>query len=204
MFPGRRNPSPRLRRTLRRRQKHCQRDWGLQPRLDRLEQLEARLVIARKRDDETDPSVGGGVGIAGERADAVHGAALVQAAVVAMEQVGMGREQLEHLGETARREPCIAADAGALFEMDGIGKAVRGEPCVCDLKRLLETDRAAELMAPDLQEDLVGGIIVRVRGGVGRGSPRACATVGEHRSAPGPWARFQPRCRLSHCRRPAG
>ena len=87
--------------------------------------------------------MGGGVGIAGERADSVHGAALVQAAVMAMEQVGMGREELEHLGETARREPCIAADAGALLEMDGVSKALRGEPLVRDLKRLLETDRPA-------------------------------------------------------------
>ena len=62
---------------------------------------------------------------------------------MAMEQVGMGREKLEHLGETARRESCIAADAGALLEMDGVSKAVRGEPLVRDLERLLETDRPA-------------------------------------------------------------
>ena len=80
---------------------------------------------------------------------------------MAMEQIGVGREELEHLGEAARREPCIATDAGALLEMDGVTKAVRGELLVRDLKRLLETDRPAQLMAADLQEDLVGGIIVQ-------------------------------------------
>src|ERR1700733_9396972 len=104
-----------------------QRKRELQPILDCLEELEARFVIARKRDDETDPSVGGGVGIAGERADSVHGSALVQAALMAMEQGGMGREELEHLGETARREPCIAADAGALLQMDGVRQGLRGD-----------------------------------------------------------------------------
>ena len=71
--------------------------------------------------------MGGGVGIAGEGADAVHGAALVQPAVVAMEQVGVGREELEHLGETASRKAVIAADAGAFLEVDAAGKAMRGE-----------------------------------------------------------------------------
>ena len=81
---------------------------------------------------------------------------------MAMHQVGVGREQLEHLGETARGEACVAADAGALLEMDRVGKALRGEPCVRDLERLFETDRAAELMAANLEKDLVGGIIVRI------------------------------------------
>ena len=123
--------------------------------------------------------MGGGVGVAGERADSVHGAALVHAAVMAMEQVGVGREELEHLGETAGREPVVAADAGALLEMDGVARPCAASICVRDLERLLEADRPAQLMGADLQEDLVGGIIVRSRGGVRRGSPRACATVGE-------------------------
>ena len=106
----------------------------LQPGLDRLEQPEAHLVIARERDHETDPPMGGGVGIAGERADPVHGAALVQAAVMAMEQVGVGREELEHLGEAAGGEAVVAADARAFLEMDVRRKAVRGEHLVCDLE----------------------------------------------------------------------
>src|ERR1700679_3439297 len=81
---------------------------------------------------------------------------------MAMEQVGMGREELEHLGETARRESCVAADAGTLLEGDGVREALWGEHRIHDLKRLLETDRPAQLMAADLQEDLIRGIIVRV------------------------------------------
>src|SRR6202034_1629789 len=113
-------------------------------------------------DHETDPPMGRGVGVAGEGADSVHGAALIQAAIMAMEQVGVRREELEHLGEASGCEPVVAADSGALLEMDGVSKAARGEHLVRDLKRLLETDRPAQLMATDLQEDLVGGIIVRV------------------------------------------
>ena len=106
--------------------------------------------------------MGRGVGIAGERANPIHGAAFVQAAVVAMEQVGVGREELEHLGETASRKPVITADAGALLEVNGLAKALRGEHRVRDVERLLETDRPAQSMGPDLQEDLVGGIVIRV------------------------------------------
>ncbi len=43
-----------------------------------------------------------GVGIAGERANPLHREGLVQAAVVAAQQVGMGRKELEHFGEAAR------------------------------------------------------------------------------------------------------
>src|ERR1700722_20329360 len=96
---------------------------ALQLRRDSRQQLEARLVVVRKRDHETDPPMGGGVSIAGERADSVHGAAFVQAAVVAMQQVGGGREELEPRGETASRKVVIAADAGAFLDMDGLAKA---------------------------------------------------------------------------------
>jgi hypothetical protein len=48
-----------------------------------------------------------------ERADAGHRAGLVQAAVVAVKEFGMGREEFEHFGEAARREAVIAADARA-------------------------------------------------------------------------------------------
>ena len=59
-------------------------------------------------------------------------------------------------------KPVIAADAGAFLEVDRVGKAVRGEHGVRDLKRLLDAYRAAQLMSPDLQEDLVGGKVVGV------------------------------------------
>ncbi len=42
--------------------------------------------------------------------------------VMAMEQVGVGREELEHLGEAAGREAVVAADARALLKMDGLGE----------------------------------------------------------------------------------
>src|SRR5580704_12811474 len=81
---------------------------------------------------------------------------------MAMEQIGVGREELEHLGEAAGGEAVVPADARAFLEMDVRREAVRGEHLVRDLKRLLETDRPAQLTAADLQEDLVSGIIVRV------------------------------------------
>src|SRR5262249_30864035 len=45
-----------------------------------------------------------GVGIAREGADSVHGASLVHAAVVTVQQVGVGRKELEHFGEAAGSE----------------------------------------------------------------------------------------------------
>ena len=100
------------------------------------------------------------VGIAGERANALHGAGLVQAAVVAAEQVGMGREELEHFGEAAGGKAIVAADARALLQMDGLSETMRGEDPVGDRERLLEADWAAQPMRADLQEDLVGDVIV--------------------------------------------
>ena len=102
-----------------------------------------------------------GVGIAGERADPLHGAGLVHAAVMAVEQAGVGREELEHLGEAAGGEAVVAADARALLEMDGRGEAVRGEHLVRDLKRLLKADWPSQAAPADLQEDLVGDVVVR-------------------------------------------
>src|SRR4029077_18217125 len=90
-----------------------------------------------------------------------HAAGLVQAAVTAAEQVGVGLEQRQHFGEAAGGEVVVAADARALLEMDGRGEAVRGEHLVRDLERLLEADRPAQAVRADLQEDLVGGVVVR-------------------------------------------
>src|SRR5579863_10732906 len=80
---------------------------------------------------------------------------------MAVEQAGVGREEIEHFGEAARGEAVVAADARAFLEMDRRGEAMRGEHPVRDLERLLETDRAAQLAPADLQEDLVGDIVVR-------------------------------------------
>jgi hypothetical protein len=59
---------------------------------------------------------------------------------MAAEQVSVGREELEHFGETARGKVVIATDSRALLEMDGRGETVRGEHLVRDLERLLEAD----------------------------------------------------------------
>jgi len=45
--------------------------------------------------------------------------------------------------------------------MDGLSKAVRGEPLISDLELLLEADRAADAAPADLQQDLAGDLIVR-------------------------------------------
>ncbi len=74
----------------------------------------------------------------------------------------MGREQLEHLGEAAGGQAVVPADARALLEMEGASEAVRGERLIGDFERLLEADRPAEAPAADLQEDLVGGEVVRI------------------------------------------
>src|SRR5919198_5540753 len=134
----------------------------LQPGLDSSKQPEAHLaVIARERDHETHPPVAGSVGVARERADPLQGTGLVHTAVRAAEQAGMGLEQLEHFGEAAGGEAVVAADARALLEMDGRGEVVRGEHLVRDLKRFLEADRPAPALRADLQEDLVGNVVVR-------------------------------------------
>src|SRR5215213_1253378 len=80
---------------------------------------------------------------------------------MAAEQVGVGREELQHFGEPARGEVVVAADARALLEMDGGGEAVRGEHLVRDLERLLEADWPTQAVRADLQEDLVGNVVVR-------------------------------------------
>src|SRR6187200_2220018 len=80
---------------------------------------------------------------------------------MAAEQVGVRREELEHFGEAAGGEVVVAADARALLEMDGRGEAVRGEHLVRDLERLLEADWPAQAVPADLQEDLVGDVVVR-------------------------------------------
>src|SRR3979409_807055 len=80
---------------------------------------------------------------------------------MAAEQVGVGREELEHFGEAAGGEVVVAADARALLEMDGRGEALGGEPLVRALARLLGADWPAKAVCADLQEDLVGDVVVR-------------------------------------------
>ena len=106
----------------------------LQRGLDGPEQLEAhRAVVAPQRDHEARLPVPGGAGVARQRADAVEGAGLVRAAIMAAKQVGVGREQVEHLGETAGREAVAAADARALLKLNGFSEVVRGEHFARDL-----------------------------------------------------------------------
>src|SRR6516225_11769471 len=100
-----------------------------------------------------DSPVARGVGIAGERADSLHGTSLVHAAIMTLQQVGVGREELEHFGEAVGGEVVVAADARALFEMDGRGEAVRGEHLVRDVERLLEADWPSKAAPADLKED---------------------------------------------------
>src|SRR5882757_3629249 len=80
---------------------------------------------------------------------------------MAAEQVSVGREELEHFGEAAGVKVVVAADARALLEMDGRGETARGEHLVRDLERLLEANWPAQAVSADLQEDLVGDVVVR-------------------------------------------
>ena len=80
---------------------------------------------------------------------------------MAVEQVRVRRKEREHFGEAAGGEAVVAADARALHEMDGVGEALRGEQLVRDLERLLEADWPAQAVSADLQEDLVGDVVVR-------------------------------------------
>src|SRR5262249_5265783 len=106
----------------------------LQSRLNGPEQLEAHCaVIAPQRDHEAHLPVCGRVRVAGQRADAVEGASLVRAAIMAAEQVGVGRKKVEHLDKAAGPKAVVAADARALLKMDGFGEAVRGEYLARDL-----------------------------------------------------------------------
>src|SRR6478609_363564 len=72
----------------------------------------------------------------------------------------MGLEEVQQLGKAAGREAVAAADARTFLEMDGLGEPVLGEHLVRDLERLLEADRPAQAMPADLQEDLVGDVVV--------------------------------------------
>src|SRR5262249_10084353 len=112
----------------------CSNARWLQCGLDGLEQLEAhRAVIAPQRDHETHFPIRRGIGVTRQRADAVEGARLVRATIMAAKEIGVRREKVEYLGETARREAVAAADARTFFEMDGFGKAVRSQELVRDL-----------------------------------------------------------------------
>ena len=73
----------------------------------------------------------------------------------------MGREEFEHLGETAGGEAVVAADARALLEMDRRVETMGGENFIRDLERFLEADRSAQATPADLEEDLVRDIVVR-------------------------------------------
>src|SRR5215475_8358664 len=130
--------------------------------LDDLQQPQAhRAVVAPERNHEAHAPMLGGVGIARQGADAGKRAGLVAGAVVAgAEQGGVGREELQQLGQAARREVIVAADARSFLEMNGIGKVLLGEHLVRDLERLLEADRPAEALPADLQENLVGDVVV--------------------------------------------
>src|SRR5262249_14851176 len=80
---------------------------------------------------------------------------------MAVEQVGVRCEELEHFGEAASGKVVVAAYARALLEMDVGGEAVRGEQFVPDLERFLEADWPAQAVRADLQKDLVGNEVVR-------------------------------------------
>src|SRR4029450_13931581 len=108
----------------------------LKPGLDGLKQPEAhRAVVAPERDHEAHPPVLLGVGVARQGADAGKGAGLEEGAGGAAEQGGMRLEEVQQLGEAAGREMVVAADAGALLEMDGVGGPRAGTPPVSALKR---------------------------------------------------------------------
>jgi hypothetical protein len=80
---------------------------------------------------------------------------------MAAEQVSVGGEDLEHFGEATGRKVVVAADARALLEMDGRGETARGEHLIRDLERLLKANWPAQAGCADLQEDLVGDVVVR-------------------------------------------
>src|SRR5262249_27563888 len=94
----------------------------LQRRLDGPEQLEAHLaVVAPQRDHEAHLPVAGGADVARQRADAVEGAGLVRAAIMAAEQVGVGRERVGPWGAAGAKEGVAAVAAGALLERGACG-----------------------------------------------------------------------------------
>src|SRR5579872_38704 len=101
-----------------------------------------------------------GPGIASERADTLHRTRLVHAPVMAVEQVGVRREERKHFRKATRGKAIVAADARALLEMN-LRETVRSEYSICDLQRFLEAHWPAQPMAANLQEDLVGDVVVR-------------------------------------------
>ena len=137
------------------------RQGRLQLGLDGFEQSEAhRAVVASQRDHEAHSTMLGGVGITRQGADARKGAGLEEDAIATAEQGGMRFKEVQQLGEAAGRETVAAANARAFVEIDGRGKAVLGECLARDLERLLKADRSAQTMPADLQEDLVGDVVV--------------------------------------------
>src|SRR5215212_562256 len=101
------------------------------------------------------------VSIACQGAGAGKCASLELGAVAAPEQGGMGLEEVQQLGKAAGREAVAAANARAFLKMNGLGEAMPDEHLVRNLERLLEADRPAQAMPPDLQEDLVSDVVVR-------------------------------------------
>ena len=92
--------------------------------------------------------MGGGVGIAGERADPVHGAAFVQAAVVAVEQVVPGPEQLEDpSARPGGLEAVIAADAVSFSNWPGMAWP---RPCAASIVFATSSDFSRPTGAPSL------------------------------------------------------
>src|SRR5262245_26821332 len=77
------------------------------------------------------------------------------------EQTGVRREELEHFGKAAGVKVIVAAYARSLLEMDVRDETVRGEHLVGDVERLLEADWPAKAVRADLEEDLVGDVVVR-------------------------------------------
>src|SRR5262245_52098299 len=75
----------------------------------------------------------------------------------------MGLEEMQYLGKAAGREAVVAADARAFLEVDGFGEALPGEHLVRDLERLLQAHGPAQALPADLQEDLVGDVVVRAK-----------------------------------------
>ena len=97
----------------------------------------------------------------------------------------MRREELQHFGEAAGGKAVVAADARTLFEMNGFGEAAGGKQFVRDLKRLLEADGTAQALRADLQEDLVGDVVVRCAEQLDEDLRKLCST-GDCRPASSP------------------
>src|SRR3954469_24665105 len=103
----------------------------------------------------------GSVCITRQGADAGKGAGLETGALAPAEQAGMGLEEVQQLGKATGREAVAAADARAFLESDGSGEAGPDERLVRALGWLLEADGPARVRPADLEEDLVGDVVVR-------------------------------------------